>query len=178
MSNHFSTLFNKAEEIQESPEYEINKTETLDTSRFTTKLGSDDAKFKQIDSKPKLGDTQAREENELNIFKLFDLEWKHPFSFEIKNNLLKSCGGIEYLKTKSTFTSLLAKAPQIKTKSNVCLAGSGYYTVNKMIGKGSYAVIYTLSNNTETYALKVILSLCLLINLIKLKTLFFIEFFG
>ena len=69
-------MFNKAEEIQEFPEHQINQTETFDTSRFTTKLGSDDAKFLLIDSKPKLGDAKAQEENELNIFKIFDLEWQ------------------------------------------------------------------------------------------------------
>jgi hypothetical protein len=89
---------------------------------------------------------------------------RNPFSYEFKNRLLKRCGGVDYLKTKSTYTSLMSNAPIIKEKRNVFLAGNTNYNVIKEIGKGSYAVIYAITNKNETCALKV----CYLILLIKI----------
>ena len=80
---------------------------------------------------------------------------RYPFSYEIKNRLLKRCGGLEYLKTKPTFTSSLANVPIIKENCKVFLESKGIFNITKEIGKGFYAVIYAIPNKTETYALKV-----------------------
>ncbi len=133
----------------------IEETELADDSRMindetnnlTTTMNEDDSSNSNDESS---STTTNKNLNETIIQSI-----RNPFSYEIKNRLLKRCGGLEYLKTKSTFTNLLVNAPIIKQKCNVFLAGSGSYNVNKEIGKGSYAVIYAISNKTETYALKV-----------------------
>jgi len=79
---------------------------------------------------------------------------RKPFSYEIKNRLLKRCNSLDYLNRKKNFINLAVNAPIIKI-GNVFSEFNGSFIVNKEIGKGSYANIFIISNETATCALKV-----------------------
>ena len=79
---------------------------------------------------------------------------RNPFCFEIKNRLLKR-GHLEYLKSKSTYTSLMENVPVIDNKATVFLKGNFSPKILKELGKGSYAVIYLIESKDDKYALKV-----------------------
>ena len=82
---------------------------------------------------------------------------RDPFSFEIKNRLLKR-GALDSLKKNVNYQGLMVNAPNIQPKTFVTLKGSMNYVVLKEIGKGAYAKIYAIESKEakkSTLALKV-----------------------
>jgi hypothetical protein len=82
---------------------------------------------------------------------------RDPFSFEIKNRLLRR-GALDYLKKNPNYQGLMVNAPNIQPKTFVTLKGNFNYVVLKEIGKGAYAKIYAIESKDakkSTLALKV-----------------------
>jgi hypothetical protein len=83
---------------------------------------------------------------------------RDPFSFEIKNRLLKR-GALDSLKRNVNYQGLMVNAPNIQPKTCVTLKGSLNYAVLREIGKGAYAKIYAIESKgakkSTTLALKV-----------------------
>jgi len=141
---------------------EMIRRSLLNLAELTSKLGVsclqriDESELDVDDEESSMSNDACSEHNTTtNMNETIIQSIRNPFSYEIKNRLLRRCGGVDYLKTKSTYTSLMSNAPIIKEKRNVFLAGNTNYSVIKEIGKGSYAVIYAISNKNETCALKV-----------------------
>jgi len=157
------SFLNKSEGAERMFSQLKNKSVNLEQPvELTSKLGAsclqriDESELDVDDDESSMSNDACSEHNTTtNMNETIIQSIRNPFSYEIKNRLLRRCGGVDYLKTKSTYTSLMSNAPIIKEKRNVFLAGNTNYNVIKEIGKGSYAVIYAISNKNETCALKV-----------------------
>ena len=136
------------EDLHESSKMQDNTTIVEDSNELTT--------VEEYDSESSNDATTNNTTTNTNLNETIIQSIRNPFSYEIKNRLMKRCGGVDYLKTKTSYTNLVVNAPIIKEKSSVFLGGNMNYNIIKEVGKGSYAIIYAMTNKNETCALKVI----------------------